>query len=430
VPLSLSGGAGNGEWLWAVGDSSATSVKGLKWSAAGSLTQGIGTYNFWVRKLGDTYYEQSNIAGPYQLTVTWPKPLITLTAASGSKYYDGAPLSLAGPKLTAGTLTAGHVLSAPPSESYGPDAGTYSVGVGSVRVLDSAGTDVTTAYTITLIPGVARILKATPAALAISPAAAHVVVGKTVSFSVTGGSGTGAIAWAGCAQGTGSALSVQFPEAGTYTLTAQQAADANYNAGAPVSATIIAAAPTFTLATAAYGPGTVTEGGTYSPNQGVTLYATPTAPNGRFLSWTGDTQGCASSPLSAGRYSLYVPITSDRNIYANFAAKLPQTLTATTPLAHDLNAGPLFVVASASSGLSPVFSVVSGPGHFEGNALYFEEVGDVVVQIGQPGDDTYLPADTLTRSISAFSAPKVSIEGSGNKVQDGRNQPANFVPGN
>lgn len=79
VPLSLNGGAGTGEWLWAVGDSDATSVKGLKWSAAGSLTQGIGIYNFWVRKLGDSYYEQSNFAGPYRLTVTWPKPVTLLS---------------------------------------------------------------------------------------------------------------------------------------------------------------------------------------------------------------------------------------------------------------------------------------------------------------------------------------------------------------
>lgn len=61
--------------------------------------------------------------------------------------------------------------------------------------------------------------------------------------------------------------------------------------------------------------------------------------------------------------------------------------------------GPLRLRATASSGLAPVFTLIEGPASIEGDLLTFEGAGRVAVQVTQPGDSTYAPAEPITQSF-------------------------------
>jgi hypothetical protein len=65
--------------------------------------------------------------------------------------------------------------------------------------------------------------------------------GQTITFSATGGSGTGNYVWGGAASGTGSMATVTFSTNGTQTVTVYRAADSNYLQSSPASVSITVA---------------------------------------------------------------------------------------------------------------------------------------------------------------------------------------------
>lgn len=80
--------------------------------------------------------------------------------------------------------------------------------------------------------------------------------------------------------------------------------------------------------------------------------------------------------------------------------KHDQTINFVQPPTPDLpTASPLTLVATASSGLPVVFSVLSGPGTISGNKLSFTGFGNIVVAADQPGNAIYNAAPEVTHTV-------------------------------
>ena len=155
----------------------------------------------------------------------------------------------------------------------------------------------------------------------------------------------------------------------------------------------------FTLTTAASGPGSVTAGGTYSPGTFVTVTATPNA-SGRFTGWSGDASG-TSNPLS-------VQMTSNKSIVANFSTLLDQTITFPNPGNQPVGtAVPL--TATASSGLAVTYTIVSGSATLSGSTLTVTAAGDVTIRADQLGNASYAPASPVTITFNGYAPATVTV---------------------
>ncbi|NCD35461.1 MAG: choice-of-anchor D domain-containing protein, partial [Spartobacteria bacterium] len=67
--------------------------------------------------------------------------------------------------------------------------------------------------------------------------------------------------------------------------------------------------------------------------------------------------------------------------------------------------------ATASSGKSVNFAVVSGPASLSGNTMTFTGVGTVVISAGEPGDADWSAAPTLTNQYTVLAAPGLTVLG-------------------
>jgi len=144
--------------------------------------------------------------------------------------------------------------------------------------------------------------------------------------------------------------------------------------------------PPFTVAAMSNSPGTFT----YSVQSGPASVASSTVTlTGLPGNVTMVASQAASSPYAAG---------SATAIFA--VVKHPQTITFPQPATPvPVTAAPITLVATASSGLPVVFSIVSGPGIVSGNQLTFSGFGPVVIAADQPGNNIYDPAPEVTRQI-------------------------------
>jgi hypothetical protein len=72
------------------------------------------------------------------------------------------------------------------------------------------------------------VTKGPQAQVTIIPTTWYTTVGNSITFTATGGSGTGVYQWGGDASGTGTSVSVRFLSAGTHTVTCYRHGDSNY----------------------------------------------------------------------------------------------------------------------------------------------------------------------------------------------------------
>jgi uncharacterized repeat protein (TIGR02543 family) len=188
---------------------------------------------------------------------------------------------------------------------------------------------------------------------------------------------------------------------------------------------------TYALTTSVSGSGSLTAGGSYNAPDpsvtAVTIIATPTAST-RYTGFTGSTSGTIATANSDGTASLYVPMTMDRSIVANFAPKLTQTISFAAIGAHSVSEGSVLLTASASSGLPVTFSVISGPGTVSGSRLTFTGIGTIVVQASQSGSITYFAAPSVQQSGTVVAAAQTTlkeVEGE-TKISDGQKEEGNY----
>jgi hypothetical protein len=294
------GGSGSGAWQfvvsgytnWTGGNDTNAGTElspGNVWSPTW-MPPAPGTYTFWIARDGDGSYTSAVSPSSYALTVTPAVPV-------GS--FDGiAPTSLARGQILSGSGWAadaqsgaslsqvqilidngagGSFLAAPGGSRPDVQAANLSGAHWSPANLSSAGWSFTAStaalsagsHTLSAVAidsayGVATTLgsksftvtAAAQAAVTISPAAATINPGQSLTFTAGGGSGTGSFLWSGSAGGSGPSATVTFPAAGSHTVTVIRAGDANFLPSAPASAAITVLAPAPPTATLTATPAT------------------------------------------------------------------------------------------------------------------------------------------------------------------------------
>jgi len=93
-----------------------------------------------------------------------------------------------------------------------------------------------------------------------------------------------------------------------------------------------------------------------------------------------------------------------------------QTITFANPGTQTYGAAPIALGATASSGLTVSYSVISGPAAVVGNTLTITGVGAVTVQASQAGDDNYNPAPPVPQTFTVNPLP---AQLSGTRSYDG-----------
>ena len=165
-------------------------------TATGSQTQVGQSDNTYTMSWGTSRPENYILSEELgTLTVTTRNDPVTVTADSGSKTYDGTPLTAG--SFTFSGLPAGFTLTATVTGSQ-TDAGSSSAGISSYTIRDRYGADVTALFTnVTRVSGT---LTVTPAPLTITTGSASKVYDGTplesgeVTVAVSGGAvDTGAV---------------------------------------------------------------------------------------------------------------------------------------------------------------------------------------------------------------------------------------------
>ncbi len=129
------------------------------------------------------------------------------------------------------------------------------------------------------------------------------------------------------------------------------------------------------------------------------------------VTYDGDT----TPPVDAGSYLVEVEVV-DNNYFGSadvtlVVAQGSQTIDFPGLPDRSVDDSPFTISASASSELDVAFSVVSGPATADGNTVTLTgELGEVVIEAAQAGDDNWLAADPVQQSFEV-------VEGDGNTIE-------------
>jgi hypothetical protein len=273
--------------------------------------------------------------------------------------------------------------------SYG---GVYNSGTAEIAtsLSHAAQVDISAQQTITFTA------LATPVTYGASPVSlsATSISGLTVTFT-----GSGACS----ASGT----TLTYLSAGTCTVTASQAGNNSYAAATPVQQTVVVSPAPLTIT--ASSPSAITYGAavpvitaTYSPFVGAdtkwtlttrptctTVYTTTSAP----ASYATSCSGAADSNYSISYVNGSVTVNQASQTIGHF---YPTAVLygASVPLA-----------ATATSGLTVSYSLVSGPGTISGPNVIATGVGTIVVAANQSGNANYTAAAQATKTVTVYPAP-------------------------
>lgn len=109
--------------------------------------------------------------------------------------------------------------------------------------------------------------------------------------------------------------------------------------------------------------------------------------------------------------------------------KAPQVITFAAIPEQDISNATVTLMASATSGLTISYSLVSGPATLSGNLLTLTALGTVSVRASQNGDTNYLPATAVDRSFCTRVANLNTISGYTNLCPGTAIYTINNVPG-
>jgi hypothetical protein len=130
------------------------------------------------------------------------------------------------------------------------------------------------------------------------------------------------------------------------------------------------------------------------------------------------TEFANSAGLPPGNYSLVVVangISSDPYSFTVPSPKSNQTISF-APLENKTYGEPPFgVSATASSGLSVGFSILSGPATSSGNNVTLTGSGTVTVRASQSGNSSYNAAPNVDQPFTVYAPPQAGVTISGNK---------------
>ena len=217
--------------------------------------------------------------------------------------------------------------------------------------------------------------------------------GLSVTFSIVSGPGTV----------SGSTLTVT--GVGTVVVAANQAGNASYLAAAQVNRSIVVngqASQTINFtpppSPVTYPVSPITLSATASSGLPVTfsIVSGPGTVSGSTLTITGagTIVVAANQPGNAG-YSAAAPV--NRSVVVNQASQTINFTPPSSPVTYPVS--PMTLSATASSGLSVTFSIVSGPGTVSGSTLTVSGTGTIVISANQSGNANYSPAAPITQSV-------------------------------
>jgi ribosomal protein S11 len=217
--------------------------------------------------------------------------------------------------------------------------------------------------------------------------------GNMVVFSVLSGPGTI----------SGNILTIT--GVGTVVVAANQGGDADYAAAREVTHRIVVKQIEQTITFTAppspvtYGVSPITLVATGGASGNVVVFSVLSGPgtiSGNILTITGvGTVEVAADQSGNADYAAAKEVT--HNIVVK---QIEQTITFTAPTSPvTYGVSPITLSATASSGLSVTFSVVSGPGTISGNILTITGVGTVEVAADQSGNADYAAAKEVTHNI-------------------------------
>ncbi|HND60968.1 MAG TPA: immunoglobulin domain-containing protein [Opitutaceae bacterium] len=107
--------------------------------------------------------------------------------------------------------------------------------------------------------------------------------------------------------------------------------------------------------------------------------------------------------------------------------KTPQTITFNGVADVTYGSKAPTVTATASSGLAPTFSIVSGPASISGGVLTITGAGTVVVRASQAGDATFDPAPDVDRSFTVYKASATVTLSNLSQVANGSPRPVSVT---
>ena len=267
-------------------------------------------------------------------------------------------------------------------------ADTTNGGIGTATVTALGKAVPTTPQTITFTA------PATPIAYSTTPIvlSATATSSLPVTFSVLSGSATI----------SGNALTIT--GVGTVVVAADQAGNTTYSAATEVTQSIVVTQASQTVAFTApatpitYSTTPITLSATASSGLSVvfSVVSGPATVSGNSLTISGvGTVVVAANQAGTANYAAASQVT--QSIVVNQASQTINFTAPSTPVTY--SAAPITLSATASSGLSVVFSVVSGPATVSGNALTLTGPGTVVVAANQSGNASYAAASQVTHSI-------------------------------
>lgn len=340
---------------------------------------GIGTVTIEAWHPGDA--EVWDAAVPEQFSITVTKNPATVTLDGLSHVYDGsakAALATTNPAGKAVVLTYNGLSASPVG------AGSYTV----VATIDDPLYQGSATGTLT-------IAKA-PQTILFDPIADQ-LASANVILSASGGSSGNPVTYSVDGPGQLAGNTLTFTGAGSVTVTANQAGNANYHAAAPVGRT-------FNVSKA---PATVNLGSLTQTYDGTAKVASAlTSPAGKLVTFTYD--GFPVAPIAAGSYTVIGTI--DDPIYQGSASatlvvgKASQTISF-APIPDQLATAQVTLTGTGGGSGNPVTFTVEGPAQIDGAVMTFTTAGAVTVTAHQAGDGNHDPAPSVGRTFQVTKAP-------------------------
>lgn len=237
----------------------------------------------------------------------------------------------------------------------------------------------------------------------------------TVNLSATGGGSTSLVTFA-VTSGPGSISGgnvLTFTGAGSVTITASQAGDANY-----YPATLVARTFTVTKATALVTLNSLSQIYDGTPK----VAGATTNPSGKTVTFTYDISSTA--PTNAGSYS--VAGTIDDLIYQGTAngtlviAKAAQVINFANPGTQFSTANVNLSATGGASGNPVTFAVAGGPATITNDTLLsFTGTGSVTITASQVGNSNHETATPVARTFDVIAPPEITLSGNGQPIDNG-----------
>ncbi|EEF61551.1 NF038122 family metalloprotease [Pedosphaera parvula] len=366
-----------------------------QWLVDGSVVQTGGT----------TYtlsYIQTNHNVQVSFTFVPPKTDQTITFASLANKAYGDPSFTISATASSGLAVSYSILSGPATIS-GNTVMITGAGTVTVRASQSGNGSYNPA------PDVDQSFTVAKANQTITFAALGNKTYGDGSFAVSGTANSGLAVSYSILSGpaTISGNTVTITGAGSVTVRATQAGNANYNGAPNVDQTFTVAKANQTITFAAlgnkiYGDASFTVGATASSGLSVafSIFSGPATISGNTITITG--AGAVTVRASQAGNTNY---NGAPNVDQTFTvAKANQTITFAA-LGNKIYGDASFTVgATASSGLSVAFSIFSGPATITGNTITITGAGTVTVRASQGGNTNYNSAVDVDQSFTVAKA--------------------------